>query len=415
MALPSSGVPADQVLAHLDALKQHDVRWRDGRAFTLAYYAGPEVSAVADAAHRRFSTDNALNTDAFPSLRAIQAEVVAIVGDWLQVGPDGAGFMTSGGTESILMAVKAARERGRAERGVTRPNVVLPTSAHAAFEKGCYYLGLESRRVAVRDDWRADADAMADAIDDDTVLVVGSAPQYPQGVVDPIADIAALAAERDINCHVDACMGGVTLTYLARLGYEITPWNFTVPGVTSISVDLHKFGYTAKGASVIMHRSKRLRAYQTFVTDNWLGGIYGSSGVLGTKGGGPMAAAWAVMHHLGDEGYLRLTADARRATEAIVAAVRSMPELVLRAEPDAMLISFGAADPASLDVFAVADALWRRGWYVDRQGPPPSLHLTVNAVHADKVDAFLADLRASIDEVTAASASGDQGAYGTID
>jgi glutamate/tyrosine decarboxylase-like PLP-dependent enzyme len=415
MTLPSSGVPADQVLAQLDALKEHDVRWRDGRAFTLAYYAGPEVSAVADEAHRRFSTDNALNTDAFPSLRTIQAEVVAIVGDWLQAGPDGAGFMTSGGTESILMAVKAARERGRAERGISRPNVVLPTSAHAAFEKGCYYFGLESRRVAVRDDWRADADAMADAIDDDTVLVVGSAPQYPQGVVDPIADIAALAAERDINCHVDACMGGVTLTYLARLGYDITPWNFTVPGVTSISVDLHKFGYTAKGASVIMHRSKRLRAYQTFVTDNWLGGMYGSSGVLGTKGGGPMAAAWAVMHHLGDEGYLRLAADARRATEQIVAAVRSMPELVLRAEPDAMLLSFGAADPTALDVFAVADALWRRGWYVDRQGPPPSLHLTVNAVHADKVESFLADLRASIDEVTAASASGDQGAYGTID
>jgi glutamate/tyrosine decarboxylase-like PLP-dependent enzyme len=415
MTLPSSGVPVDQVLAQLDALKEHDVRWRDGRAFTLAYYAGPEVSAVADEAHRRFSTDNALNTDAFPSLRTIQAEVVSIVGDWLQAGPDGAGFMTSGGTESILMAVKSARERGRAERGITRPNVVLPTSAHAAFEKGCYYFGLESRRVAVRDDWRADADAMADAIDDDTVLVVGSAPQYPQGVVDPIADIAALAAERDINCHVDACMGGVTLTYLARLGYDITPWNFAVPGVTSISVDLHKFGYTAKGASVIMHRSKRLRAYQTFVTDNWLGGMYGSSGVLGTKGGGPMAAAWAVMHHLGDDGYLRLTADARRATEQIVAAVRSMPELVLRAEPDAMLLSFGAADPAVLDVYAVADALWRRGWYVDRQGPPPSLHLTVNAVHADKVEAFLADLRASIDEVTAASASGDQGAYGTID
>jgi glutamate/tyrosine decarboxylase-like PLP-dependent enzyme len=415
MTLPSSGVPADQVLAQLDALKEHDVRWRDGRAFTLAYYAGPEVSAVADEAHRRFSTDNALNTDAFPSLRTIQAEVVAIVADWLQAGPDGAGFMTSGGTESILMAVKAARERGRAERGVARPNVVLPTSAHAAFEKGCYYFGLESRRVAVRDDWRADADAMADAIDDDTVLVVGSAPQYPQGVVDPIADIAALAAERDINCHVDACMGGVTLTYLARLGYDIAPWNFTVPGVTSISVDLHKFGYTAKGASVIMHRSKRLRAYQTFVTDNWLGGMYGSSGVLGTKGGGPMAAAWAVMHHLGDEGYLRLTADARRATEQIAAAVRSIPELVLRAEPDAMLLSFGAADPSALDVYAVADALWRRGWYVDRQGPPPSLHLTVNAVHADKVESFLADLGASIDEVTAAAASGDQGAYGTID
>jgi glutamate/tyrosine decarboxylase-like PLP-dependent enzyme len=166
---------------------------------------------------------------------------------------------------------------------------------------------------------------------------------------------------------------------------------------------------------VIVHRSKRLRAYQTFVTDNWLGGVYGSSGVLGTKGGGPMAAAWAVMHHLGDEGYLHLTAQARQATEEIAAAVRAMPELQLRAEPDAMLLSFGAVDPASLDVFAVAEALWRRGWYVDRQGPPPSIHLTVNAVHADKVDAFLADLRASVDEVVADRARGDQGAYGTVD
>ena len=401
------------MLAQLDALKEHDVRWRDGRAFTLAYYAGPEVSAVADEAHRRFSTDNALNPDAFPSLRAIQAEVVSIVGDWLQAGPDGAGFMTSGGTESILMAVKAARERGRAERGISRPNVVLPTSAHAAFEKGCYYFGLESRRVAVRDDWRADADAMADAIDDDTVLVVGSAPQYPQGVVDPIADIAALAAERDINCHVDACMGGVTLTYLARLGYDITPWNFTVPGVTSISVDLHKFGYTAKGASVIMHRSKRLRAYQTFVTDNWLGGMYGSSGVLGTKGGGPMAAAWAVMHHLGDDGYMRLTRTARDTALAIAAHIDAHPALVLRAQPDTTLLSFGTADELRHDVFAVADGLNARGWYVDRQAPPKSVHLTVNAVHATVLDEFLADL----DDVVAGTLgnTGSAGSYASVD
>ena len=213
--------------------------------------------------------------------------------------------MTTGGTESILLAVKAARQRGLVERDVHRPNVVLPTSAHAAFEKGAHYFGLENRRIPVRDDWRADVDAMAAAIDDDTVLVVGSAPQYPQGVIDPITDIAALAAERDINCHVDACMGGVTLPYLARLGYDVPPFDFGVPGVTSMSVDLHKYGYTAKGASVIVHRTKALRRHQIFVTDNWLGGIYGSSGLLGTKSGGPMAAAWAVLHHLGDDGYLR--------------------------------------------------------------------------------------------------------------
>ena len=381
MALPSHGLGRDDVLAQLDGLKADDVRWRDGHAFTLVYNAGDDVLAVAEAAYAKYSSENALNTDAFPSLRRIQNDVVGIVGDWLQAGPEGAGFMTSGGTESILMAVKAARERGRKERNITAPNVVLPTSAHAAFEKGCYYFGLESRRIPVGADWRADVPAMEAAIDDNTVLVVGSAPQYPQGVIDPIADIAALAAARDINCHVDGCMGGVTLTYLARLGHDIQPWNFTVPGVTSISVDLHKFGYTAKGASVIMHRNKRLRNYQTYVTDNWLGGLYGSSGVLGTKGGGAMAAAWAVMNYLGDDGYLRLAAAARRACEQLAAAVVAIPELQLRAEPDAMLLAFGAADPARLDVYALADALWRRGWYLDRQGPPASLHCTVNAVH----------------------------------
>ena len=379
MVLPNTGMSPQAIFAHLDDLKAADVRWRDGRAFTLVYYGGADVLAVAEEAYRRYSTENALNTDAFPSLRTIQSEVVAIVGDWLQAGDEGAGFMTSGGTESILLAVKAARERGRKEHGIVRPNVVLPASAHAAFEKGCYYFGLESRRVAVGADWRADVGAMEAAIDDNTVLIVGSAPQYPQGVIDPIAEIAALAASRNINCHVDACMGGVILTYLARLGEQIPPWNFAVPGVTSISVDLHKYGYTAKGASVLMHRSKQLRSYQTYVTDNWLGGLYGSSGVLGTKSGGSMAAAWAVMHHLGDEGYLRVTGAARRACLQLATAIGTIPSLAIRAEPDATLVAFGAADDDQLDVFAVADALWRRGWYVDRQGPPP-----VAALHGQR-------------------------------
>ena len=210
-------------------------------------------------------------------------------------------------------------------------------------------------------------------------------------------------------------MGGVTLTYLKRLGHDVAPWNFSVPGVTSISVDLHKFGYTAKGASVIMHRNKKLRGYQTFVTDNWLGGVYGSSGVLGTKGGGAMAAAWAVLHYLGDEGYMRLTGAARKACEQLAAGVVSIPELTLRAQPEATLLAFGATDSEHLDVYAVADALWRRGWYLDRQGPPPSLHCTVNAVHDGKIDAFVADLRSSVHEVLSAHAAGDQGAYGTVD
>ncbi len=416
MALPSSGLDRDEIFSRLDEMKVNDVRWRDGRAFTLAYNAGADVIGVAEEAYRRFSSENALNTDAFPSLRRIQADVINIVGAWLGADPGtGSGFMTSGGTESILLAVKAARERGRTERGIMSPNVVLPTSAHAAFEKGCYYFGLESRRVPVGADWRADPEAMAAALDDNTVLVVASAPQYPQGVIDPVPAIAALAATRDINCHVDACMGGVTLTYLRRLGHPIPPWNFEVPGVTSISVDLHKYGYTAKGASVIMHRTKALRAYQTFVTDNWLGGMYGSSGVLGTKSGGAMAAAWAVMHYLGDDGYTRLTAAARGACEQLAAAVTSIGELSLRADPDATLLAFGATDPARLDVFAVADELWKCGWYLDRQGPPPSLHCTVNAVHEGLIDTFVDDLGQCVANVSDSAAAGDQGAYGTVE
>ena len=415
MALPEHGMSPEAIFAELDDLQRDDVQWRNGRAFSLVYYGGPDVSAVAEEAYRRYSAENALNTDAFPGLRAMQNEVVATVGDWLHSGPDGAGFMTSGGTESILMAVKAARERGRKERGITAPNVVLPTSAHAAFEKGCYYFGVESRRVEVDSTWRADVEAMRTAIDDSTVLVVGSAPQYPQGVIDPITDIAALAAERDINCHVDACMGGVTLTYMDRLGESVPAWNFDVPGVTSISVDLHKYGYTAKGASVIMHRTKKLRAYQTFVTDNWLGGLYGSSGVLGTKGGGSIAGAWAVMRYLGDDGYLRLTAAARRASLELAAAIATIPELQLRAEPDATLVAFGATDEATLDVFAVAGALWRRGWYVDRQGPPASLHCTVSVVHDGKISEFVSDLRSAVEEVGQASSRGERGAYGTVE
>jgi glutamate/tyrosine decarboxylase-like PLP-dependent enzyme len=329
--------------------------------------------------------------------------------DLLHGGPEAAGFMTSGGTESILLAAKAARTRGR-ERGIRSPEMVLPTSAHAAFEKGAAYFDVRSVRVPVRPDFRADVAAMEAAITPNTVLLVASAPQYPQGVVDPVSEIAALAAARDINCHVDACMGGVTLPMLERLGHPVPPFDFRVPGVTSMSVDLHKYGYTAKGASVILHRNKALRQHQTFTTDNWLGGLYGSSGVLGTKSGGPIAAAWAVMHYLGEEGYLRLTAAARRATEALVAGLRATPGLRLLAEPDATLVAFTVDDA---DAFALGTALFHRGWMVDQQQPPPSLHCTVNAVHEPVIADFLADLRAALDEVRAAGVVGKQQEYGT--
>jgi len=403
---------AQEVLAQVAEIGHSDLRWKDGRAFSLAYYAGPEVQEVADRAYAMYGSTNGLNADAFPSLKKFQADIVSTVNRWVHGDDLSAGFMTSGGTESILLAVKAARERGRREFGITQPNVVLPTSAHAAFEKACYYFGLESRRVAVLADWRADVDAMQQAIDENTVLIVGSAPQYPQGVIDPIVDIAALARQRNINCHVDACMGGVTLTFLEQLGEPIPLWDFRVDGVTSISVDLHKYGYTAKGASVILHRDRKLRSYQTFMTDNWLGGFYGSSGVLGTKSGGPMAAAWAVMNYLGDDGYRQLTQSARATTRQLADAIQTIDDLQLRAYPDSTLLSFGAQ---GLNIFAVADELSHHGWYVDRQAPPDSLHCTVNAVHHQVIEEFIVDLGHAVTKVRDAGSTSTAGAYGTIE
>lgn len=407
------GVQHDQVFEELENFRVNDVRWRDGRCFTLAYSAGADVLAVAEEAYRRFSGENALNTSAFPSLRQMQQDVVDTVAGWCHGDEATAGFMTSGGTESLILVVRAALERCRREgRQIDNPNMVLPTSAHAALEKGAHYFGVESRRVPVTPDWRADVEAMSKAIDANTILIIGSAPQYPQGVIDPIENLAALARDHIVNFHVDACMGGVTLPYMERLGHTIAPWDFRVDGVTSISIDLHKYGYTSKGAGVLLHRNKTLRQDQTFVTDNWLGGMYGSSGILGTKSGGPIASAWAVLRYLGDDGYMRVTESARRSATRIADHIENHPRLVLRAYPDSTLLSFGVRDEKRHDVFALADRLIERGWYLDRQGPPPSIHLTVNASHEPRIEEFLQDLDRCVEDLD--GRTGEMGSYATV-
>jgi glutamate/tyrosine decarboxylase-like PLP-dependent enzyme len=409
-----NGIEAQEVLSEMETFRSHDVRWRDGRCFTLAYSAGPEALAIAEEAYRRFSGENALNTAAVPSLKHMAQEVVDTVAGWCNGDDDVAGFMTSGGTESLVLVVRSAVMRAKREgRLSATPNMVLPTSAHAALEKGANYFSVEARRVDVGPDWRANVSAMRAAVDENTILIVGSAPQYPQGVVDPIVHLAAIALEHDINCHVDACMGGVTLPYLEDLGEEIAPWDFRVDGVTSISVDLHKYGYTSKGAGVLLHKNKKLRSDQTFMTDNWLGGMYGSSGILGTKSGGPIASAWAVMRFLGHNGYQNVTRSARASAMRIAAHIDAHPLLVLRAQPDTTLLCFGTADPKRHDVFALAELLIERGWFMDRQTPPASIHLTVHAGHEARIDEFLKDLDECILEIE--GRTGSVGSYATTD
>ncbi len=402
----------DEILAVLQAKRGRDARWQDGRTFGMVFDGGPEVRDIAEEVASIFLHENALNTAAFPSLAEIQSEVVAACADLFHGGSETAGFMTSGGTESILMAVKASRERARHERGVTAPEMVVAESAHAAFHKAAYDFGVRVHTVPVRADFRADVDAMAACVNEQTALVVGSAPQYPQGVIDPIPELADLSATVGASMHVDACMGGFVLPFMELNGETVAPWDFRVPGVTTLSADVHKLGYAPKGASVIVHRTKELRRYQTFVFDGWLGGLYASPNMQGTRAGLPMATAWAVMHKLGIDGYRRLTALVIDAARRIGAGVRDTPGLRVLGEPEAHLL---AVTGDGADVFAVGDAMHARGWYLDRQRPPDSLHMTVSAGNAPVVDDFLRDLAASVDEVGADKTEDRSTNYATLE
>jgi sphinganine-1-phosphate aldolase len=413
MALPDEGWTREAIVAELSERKRGDVDWESGRCFSLVYDGGDAVREIAGAAVELYLEDNALNTQAFPSLGSLQAEIIGACAE-LCHGPDAVGTMTGGGTESILMAVKAARERGRTERGITAPEMVLPASAHAAFHKAASYFGVDAVVVPVDTDWRADIDAMADALTPQTVLVVGSAPTYPQGVIDPIPQLAELASHAGANFHTDACMGGFILPFAEQLGRDVPPWDFRVHGVTSISADVHKLGYAPKGASVILHRSRELRRYQTFVFDDWLGGFYASPAMAGSRPGGPIAAAWAVMHLIGQAGYRALTEVALAAATQLAEGVRAIPGLTVLGDPQWHLVAVVADDPA-VDVFAVGDALATKGWYLDRQKPPDSLHATVSAGNAPMIDELLADFATAVSEQRGQRATDRSTDYATLD
>ena len=368
---------------------------------SLVFHAGPEVTDLVKRAYLRFFSENALNPSAFPSLRRFENEVIAMTARLLGGDRDVVGNMTSGGSESILMAVKAARDWARANRRVRgTPQIVLPRSAHPAFPKACDYFGLEPVFVPVRPDFRADPRAMQRAISRRTIMLVGSAPSYPQGVVDPIDEIADLAAARGLWCHVDACVGGFMLPFVRQLGHPVPPFDFDVPGVTSISADLHKYGYAAKGASTVLYRNAAYRRHQYYAFIDWPGGIYASPTMTGTRPGGAIAAAWAAMQHLGHEGYQKITAEVMEATAEIRRGVAAIDGVQILGEPHMSVMALGSD---RLDVFAVGDELTARGWHIDRQQAPESLHLTVSRGHVGRTGEFLSDLRAA---VTAAEPTG---------
>ncbi|GAA2629793.1 aminotransferase class V-fold PLP-dependent enzyme [Dactylosporangium fulvum] len=394
-ALPAQGLPAREVLDELAAMRAHDLPTHGGRLFAYVYDPAVDgLDALAAAAHSASAHVNGLDPTAFPSLLAMENDLVAAAATVLSGPPSTVGSVTSGGTESLILAVKAARD---ARPDVAAPRLVMPVTAHAALAKAASYLRVALDTVPVDPmTLRVDPAAVAAAIGPDTVLVACSAPSYAHGLIDPVPEIAAAASAAGVRCHVDACFGGWTLPYLRRLGEPIPPFDFSVPGVTSMSVDLHKYAYVPKGVSVLLHRDEALRAPQYFGYADWPGYTMVNPVISSTRSGGPIAAAWAVMRHIGDDGYLALAAKTRDATRGLAAAVASVEGL----EPVPVESTVVAFMSATVDLFVLADELAARGWHTQpqfRHGDlPPSVHLTVTAAVASRVDEFVADLKAAV-------------------
>ena len=387
------GAPASDLLAELDQRRAKEPDVHGARLFGLVYPTGrDDIEGLVQEVQRRYLFHNALNPFKFPEIAALEREVVAMTGSMLHLSGDGGGAMTSGGTESILMSMLVNRERARA-RGVDRPQILAPRSAHPAYAKAAHYFGMELVPIPLDPDWRADVSAARALIGSSTAVVVASAFSYPHGVMDPVSDLAALAAEHGVGCHVDACIGGFVLPFLERLGHDVPPWDFRVEGVTEISADVHKYGYVPKGASVILHRDADWFEHQVFLFDQWPAGLYGSPAIAGARPAAPIATAWTVMRFLGMEGYTAILDDLMVTVDKVRRGIDDLPGVDIVGDPIGPVLAL-CSD--ALDLAAVGDVMDERGWNLNRNVEPPGLHVMLSPAHGAVADQLLADLAEAV-------------------
>ena len=399
--IPAAGEDKEELLEEMQRFRENDADWKAGKTWSLVYYAGEEHYEFLKKAHNLFFSENALNPMAFQSLKRFESEVVQMTCSMLH-GPENAvGTKTSGGTESILMAVKAYRDRARKKKPwILRPEMVIPSTLHVAFYKAAHYFNIKTKVIPFGDDYRADVKAMKKAIGPNTIMLAASAPQYPHGVVDPIEEIGAIAHAKGIPLHVDGCFGGFMLPWLEKLGLDVPTWDYRVPGVTSISADVHKYGYAAKGASVITYRDMEYMKHQFFVETKWCGGVYASPSMPGTRPGGTIAAAWAALMSMGEDGYMTLAKEALEATKLMRAGVSQIDGLKVLGALNSTVCTW-ASDSEDVDLYAVADQMAEKGWNTDRQQNPACVHCTVNAHNKSIVPDYLADLEEAVAYVRA--------------
>jgi sphinganine-1-phosphate aldolase len=394
--MPEKGSDWQDLKEEMISRGSHDAKWRDGKTAVYVFNAGPDVTQVQKEAYTMYMSENGLGPLAFPSLKQMEDEVVGMGLGLLHGGDSSTGSITSGGTDSITMAVKAARDYAIANKSVAgTPNIVAPWSAHPAFDKAAKMMSLDIKRIPLRNDHLADAAAMEKAIDSNTMMLVGSAPSFPYGLIDPIEELGDVATKKDIWLHVDACVGGYIAPFVRMNGGNIPPFDFEVNGVMSMSADLHKYGYCAKGASTVLFRDEELHQYMIFDCDNWPGGRMITPTLAGTRPGGAISAAWAVMNYLGVEGYCERHKRVTDARETIEAGVKALGFNIL-GEPQLGITAFSHPE---LDVFAIYKQMYKKGWFTSLTTEPKALHLMLSPFHIEVTDVYLDDLKSSMDIV----------------
>lgn len=399
--IPQQGRKEEDIFNDMEQYRTEDPKWRSGKVWSYVYHAGDEAEAVVKKAYNMFLSENGLDPTVFKSLQRFENEVVKSVINVLGGDDNVVGNLTSGGTESLLLAIKTARDWARVNKpNIKNPEMILPITAHSSLFKAAHYFGLKAVMVDVQDDYTVSAETVRKAINPDTILIAASAPSYAHGVMDPIEELGKLALENNLLFHVDGCIGAFILPYIRRLGYPVPKFAFDVPGVTSVSLDLHKFGYAAKGCSVIMYKNKELRKFQLFSCTEWAGYAVVNSTILSSKSGGPIAAAWALLNFLGDDGYLQLAKDVMDAVQKIKAALNDIPELKLEGNPVMPLLAISST---KINVYELNDLLKQKGWVIGAQlkkgNMPATLHLTINKVNTPYVDEFIADLKEAVKEL----------------
>lgn len=393
-SMPQKGAPWSDLEPRMREMAKGDANWRDGRTGMYVFNAGEEVERVQKAAYALFSAENGLGPAAFPSIAQMEREVVGFGLSLLNAPTGAAGAMTSGGTDSIFLAIKAARDHARAKRGLSGAlNIVAPASVHPAFDKACMVMDIELRRIATKD-YLADVPAMDAATDAQTLMLVGSAPCFPYGLIDPIDELSEPAQRKGVWLHVDACVGGYIAPFVRMNGANLPAFDFGVPGVWSISADLHKYGYASKGASTVFFRTEALREFMTFDAGPWPLGRMITPTLAGTRPGGAIAAAWAVMNHLGVEGYREKQRAVTEAREKIETGARKLGLEVL-GRPQLGIVSF--AHP-QVDALQLYGQMFKRGWFTAALLEPRALHLMLSPKHNEVAGQYLADLEASLRE-----------------